>query len=102
MATINVFKTNTGSLVFVVGELREDAPIVGVSLREGATEADAIAEIRQNIENLGGLFFLLQGGSLNLAKLQEHEPVLVTSFEAEDVDASDFEAAKADEEEAGE
>lgn len=102
MATINVFKTKTGSLVFCVGELREDAPIIGVSPKPGAVESDCIAEIRSKIEELGGLFFLLQGGSLNLAKLQEHEPVLVTSFEAEDVDASDFEASRADEEEAGE
>lgn len=102
MATINVFKTKTGSLVFCVGELREDAPIIGVSPKPGSLEADCIAEIREKIEQLGGLFFALQGGSLNLAKLQEHEPVLVTSFEAEDVDADDFEVTQVDKEEAGE
>lgn len=90
MAIINVYKTDKKSFVFTVGELKEDAPIVGVKPINGATDDEVIAEVRSEIDFAGGTYFAMFGGALNLALLNKHNPQLIASWEADDIDASDF------------
>lgn len=91
MATISVYTTDRGTLLFVVGKLVDGAPAIGVTPNPGASTVNVVAEIRDTLELVGSLLIISEGGALHLAKVQSDNPVLIDSFEVDDIDASDFE-----------
>lgn len=92
MATINVYSITESSFVFIVGELRDGAPCIGIIPKPNSTPERAVAEFRERLEALGGILFMVHGGKLNLDKVHtvNLNPELYTSFEIEGIDAEDF------------
>ena len=91
MSTINVFALNNGGLAFIVGDTVDNAPSLGVQPKPDASHDEVIGEVREALEDLGGMLIAIQGGKLSVEKLNALEPRFITSFEADNVDAADFE-----------